>query len=218
MMRKLPEYHYRATRDYPQAYEEKAARGEEPQPPLTPEEARDYVVFQMLQVMSAPVIAIVAYSWAEPERVSATVVLAFAAGFSAEVILMAVRGMTDRLLGLGLRGARYRAALRRPVTADVAATAPDASVPRVEAWNPADELTIRPYLVGDAVVLVQPVGSFQAGAEGVVVAVNKDGTIAVKATKDADGTARDERLPNRGPEFFAPLGTPRDFDEGEPKG
>ena len=58
---------------------------------MSPHRVREHLVFQIMQVVSAPLIAIVAYHLIEPGDVSVTVAVGFAAGFGAEPILMLIR-------------------------------------------------------------------------------------------------------------------------------
>jgi len=55
--------------------------------------------FQILQLLSAPLIAFAAYNLVTPSTLQASTALGFAAGFSSETILLAIRGLSDRLLG-----------------------------------------------------------------------------------------------------------------------
>ena len=66
-------------------------------PALEKHEAREQLVFQIMQFVSAPLTAIAAHQIIEPETVTGAVALAFLAGFGSETILMMIRGMTDGL-------------------------------------------------------------------------------------------------------------------------
>jgi hypothetical protein len=66
-------------------------------PVLEKHEAREQLVFQIMQFVSAPLTAIAAHQIIEPETVTGAVALAFLAGFGSETILMMIRGMTDGL-------------------------------------------------------------------------------------------------------------------------
>lgn len=65
--------------------------------PLDPDTARDYLIFQIMQVLSAPLIAVVAYSLADPSDVGIVVALGFIAGFSSEAVLLVIRAAFDRI-------------------------------------------------------------------------------------------------------------------------
>ena len=67
---------------YKREFESKLATSGDTQIPVSWAYARDLVVFQIIQVLSAAGIAILAYSWARPEDQATTVIIAFAAGFS----------------------------------------------------------------------------------------------------------------------------------------
>jgi hypothetical protein len=85
LARRIPEYQRRALdlRD----------------PEFTPARARELMEFQILQLLSAPLIAFAAYNLVTPSTLQASTALGFAAGFSSETILLAIRGLSDRLLG-----------------------------------------------------------------------------------------------------------------------
>ncbi len=82
MTRRVPEYQRRAldVRD-----------------PLTNAEAREYLVFQIMQVFTAPLIAVTAYYIYRPATPVESVVLGFASGFASEPILVMIRALVDKL-------------------------------------------------------------------------------------------------------------------------
>jgi hypothetical protein len=63
----------------------------------TPEEAREYLVLQIMQMLSAPLIATVAYHSIEPDSPKASVVLGFACGFASETILLLISSAMRRI-------------------------------------------------------------------------------------------------------------------------
>jgi hypothetical protein len=65
---------------------------------MSPEDAREFMVFQLMQVVSAPIIAITAYYFLVPASYTTSVLLGFFSGFAAETILVAMRALADRLL------------------------------------------------------------------------------------------------------------------------
>jgi Ca2+/Na+ antiporter len=83
MMRRVPEYQRRIAPGCPER--------------ITCEQAREYLVFQIMQVLSAPLIAITAYYAFEPTSRATSIALAFITGFSSELILLYVRAITVRL-------------------------------------------------------------------------------------------------------------------------
>jgi hypothetical protein len=104
LLRKLPEFQYRSDDDYVPAEGEMTK--------LTPNLARDFVLFQLIQLLTAPVVALVAFAIVEPNSTVSTLLLAFAAGFSSEPFLILVREFTERVadnrakqvpLGLGAK-------------------------------------------------------------------------------------------------------------------
>ncbi len=59
--------------------------------------ARENLVFQIMQVFSAPLVVMTAYYLFAPESRASTVLLGFASGFASEPILLAIRGLADKL-------------------------------------------------------------------------------------------------------------------------
>ena len=88
LTRRIPEYQKQSAPGY---------AGTEDAPVLTPAELREYLVFQIVQVISAPFIAAVAYYVLAPATTAAIVGLAFASGFASETVLLWVRGVVDKL-------------------------------------------------------------------------------------------------------------------------
>ncbi|MGH7831234.1 MAG: hypothetical protein ACREP8_13775 [Candidatus Binatia bacterium] len=64
---------------------------------ITREQAREYLVFQIMQVVSAPLIAITAYYLVEPDLRATSVALGFASGFTSETILLVIRALVEKL-------------------------------------------------------------------------------------------------------------------------
>ncbi|MDV6348551.1 carboxypeptidase-like regulatory domain-containing protein [Nitrosomonas sp. Is35] len=69
----------------------------EQQPKLTQYEFREHLIFQMVQYISAPFLAILAYYLIEPGNITNSVVLAFTAGFASETILLMVRSIANKI-------------------------------------------------------------------------------------------------------------------------
>lgn len=67
------------------------------QPKLTQYEFREYLIFQMVQFISAPFLAILAYYLIEPNNTTQAVVLAFTAGFASETILLMIRSLANKI-------------------------------------------------------------------------------------------------------------------------
>jgi hypothetical protein len=82
MTRRVPEYQRRAMSS---------------QDPLTNQQARESFVFQIMQVASAPLIAVAAYYIVNPTTIVTSVVLGFGSGFASEPILLMIRGLVDKL-------------------------------------------------------------------------------------------------------------------------
>ena len=69
----------------------------EKQPKLTQYEFREHLIFQMVQFISAPFLAVLAYYLIEPSNVTNSVALAFTAGFASEAILLMVRSVATKI-------------------------------------------------------------------------------------------------------------------------
>jgi len=82
LTRRLPEYQKCANSQYVSTGKEKK---------LTQHEFREYLIFQIIQFISAPLIAILAYFLIDPGTAAASVALAFTSGFASESVLLMVR-------------------------------------------------------------------------------------------------------------------------------
>lgn len=195
LFRKLPEFQERVEPDYPAEYKQRIADGDTPLPPISPERARELVVFQILQVVFAAPIGILAYSYARPEEIASTVVLAFGAGFSSELILVAVRATVDRLIGLGPRLMRVREAGAEPAAQNKipppGPVKPEPPPPQAGGFK-----------VGDRVTLVKPVGVLIAGSQGIVMSIGEGGLLSVRSTEDNTGMPVEIMLEARPADFF----------------
>ena len=93
MARRVPEYQ----RQVYLYFEERG--GHEPQADeISCEDAREFMVFQLMQVVAAPMIAITAYYVLVPSSSTASVVLGVVAGFASETVLITLRAIADKLL------------------------------------------------------------------------------------------------------------------------
>jgi hypothetical protein len=88
LTRRVPEYQKQAARGYVEV---------ENAPKLEPYRLREYLIFQIVQFISAPLLAVVAYYVIEPATMAATVALGFAAGFASESILLIIRAAVDKI-------------------------------------------------------------------------------------------------------------------------
>jgi hypothetical protein len=86
LLRRVPEIQRRSEHDYV---------GTEKEPQLSPGEVRERLGFQIIQFISAPLIAVTAYHAIGPESRTASVALAFTSGFASESILLMIRGIVD---------------------------------------------------------------------------------------------------------------------------
>lgn len=69
----------------------------ERQPKLTQHEFREHLIFQIVQFISAPFLAILAYYLIEPSNTTNSVALAFTAGFASETILLMIRSIANKI-------------------------------------------------------------------------------------------------------------------------
>jgi len=89
LTRRLPEYQEQASAEYVAT---------EKNPKLSQHKFREYLIFQIVQFLSAPLLAILAYYLVEPNNIVQTVILSFTAGFASETILLMIRGATNKLM------------------------------------------------------------------------------------------------------------------------
>ena len=80
MTRRVPEYQRRVYKGH-----------------LSREDARQFLVFQIMQFFTAPLIAITAYYLLKSDTRTMSVVLGFASGFASEIVLGAIRGLVTKL-------------------------------------------------------------------------------------------------------------------------
>jgi hypothetical protein len=83
MLRRVPEY------------QERVSHGASD--PLSFERTREKLVFEVLQILSAPLIAITAYYLVDPTSRATSIALAFIAGFSSETVLLYIRALAEKL-------------------------------------------------------------------------------------------------------------------------
>ncbi len=88
LTRRIPEYQKQSAPGYV---------GTRDAPVLAPAQLWEFLVFQIIQFISAPFIAAVAYYVLAPVTTAATVGLAFAAGFASETVLLWVRAVVEKL-------------------------------------------------------------------------------------------------------------------------
>jgi hypothetical protein len=86
LLRRVPEIQRRSEHDYV---------GTEKEPKLSPGEVRERLGFQIVQFISAPLIAVAAYHAVGPESRTASVALGFSSGFASETILLMIRGVVE---------------------------------------------------------------------------------------------------------------------------
>lgn len=82
MTRRIPEYQRRVS-------EEAAA--------FSPARAREKMIFQIVQFVSAPLIAITVYVLITPENATTSIAVAFASGFSSELVIKTISYAADQL-------------------------------------------------------------------------------------------------------------------------
>jgi hypothetical protein len=82
MTRRVPEYQRRAL---------------DLKEPFTNAQARECLVFQIMQVVSAPLVGMTVYYLYGPDTPAKSVFLGFASGFASEPILISIRGLVEKL-------------------------------------------------------------------------------------------------------------------------
>jgi hypothetical protein len=85
LARRIPEYQRRALDQNDKEF--------------TAPRARECMEFQILQLLSAPLIAVAAYNLVTPYTLQASTAIGFITGFSSETILVAIGALADRLIG-----------------------------------------------------------------------------------------------------------------------
>jgi hypothetical protein len=69
------------------------------EPKLAPGEVRELLLFQVLQFVTAPMLAVIAYHTIKPESSGSTVALGFVVGFGSDQILQLIRSMVKSTQG-----------------------------------------------------------------------------------------------------------------------
>ena len=150
LSRRIPEIQKRAEPHFP---------GTAEQSPLQLFEAREQVVFQIMQLIAAPFIAICSFYMIQPKDMSTAVALAFASGFASESILLIIRGIVDGI---------------RPGT------------PKTIATSHAQKSTVEPAKAHAGTTLTgHVIGNDKAPIANAAVWI--DGAPVIKTTSDASG-------------------------------
>jgi len=88
LTRRVPEYQKRYSVSYLPT---------EDKPKLDRASVREFLAFQILQFVSAPLLALVAYFIISPESKAALVALGFTAGFGSEAVLLMTRALVEKV-------------------------------------------------------------------------------------------------------------------------
>ena len=96
MTRRLPEIQRRAASSYHGEWESLGEKKGVPLP-IKPIRAREEVVFQIMQVFAAPLIAVTAYTVIGPDSVVAAALIGFSSGFASEAILKIIRSASEAI-------------------------------------------------------------------------------------------------------------------------
>lgn len=226
ILRKLPEYQLLSTSAYLRDYEalDEAARKSR-RAPLTPQEARDSALFQIIQVLAALPLSLVVYAWAKPEEVAYTAVVGFGAGLSAEPFLIAIRALVEQALEVFPQRPKYKQAVvpareikvPKATPASPAQTVSKSGQPSrpdqdLHADQVVEEWTMQ---IGDKVKLVNAIGIYPVGSKAIVLSIDRSGNITAQLYMTADGTALKVVLPPAPASAFVPLeARDRSSDEG----
>jgi hypothetical protein len=97
MTRRVPEYQKRVAEANGVHSRNKQASGHPKSEPISFARASELMVFQIMQVVSAPMIALTAYYLILPDTRSTSVAIAFVSGFTSETILRLLRIAADGL-------------------------------------------------------------------------------------------------------------------------
>ncbi|TAP40266.1 hypothetical protein [Alteromonas sp. KUL49] len=160
MARKLPEFQARLVINCgDEAPAQKSFRGQN-YSPLYPMDIPELVLFQMIQVVSAPILAILAYGYLSDDILSdfTAISVGFAAGFSSEWVLVMVRNITDRLAG---------ATPKQPQNIAV-------TTPPVASQPPEVQLASGVAVIGSTLILRQDAETFTVGQLFLLTAIEGD--------------------------------------------
>ena len=172
LTRRLPEYQKRSSCHF---------FGTDTEPRVSLLEAREFVIFQMMQFLSSPFVAMVAYYALEPKSVASAVGVAFFSGFATESILLLLRGMfaglqpaTTKTVASVTPTARLHVTVNRPAVGGVLA-------------GPADKCSVELRRLPSA---PPPLDTRTTGPDGVAdFKAAREGTVWVVATLSVQGGA-----------------------------
>jgi hypothetical protein len=97
LSRRIPEYQRRSSPGYVPSVAAGATSAGTADQPQSALEARESVVFQIMQLVSAPFLAVATWYVVTPTTLAAAAGLAFGTGFASEPLLLMIRGMVDGL-------------------------------------------------------------------------------------------------------------------------
>ncbi|TCF96873.1 hypothetical protein BZM26_34895 [Paraburkholderia strydomiana] len=111
LTRRIPEY---------QKQSESRYVGTTDAPKLNSWEARENVVFEIMQLITAPFIAMVAFYAFAPSTTASGITLAFLSGFSSSLVLLQLRGMLEGLYPAATaKSVNQRARYRQPMRSQI---------------------------------------------------------------------------------------------------
>lgn len=116
LSRRIPEYQRRLHVQYKPLQDESAIR---------PFEAREFVVFQIMQLVSAPFLAVATWFIVTPMGLTSAATLAFGTGFASEYLLLMIRGL--------VKGIRPESSRAKPAPDADAGAAGDAAADATKA-------------------------------------------------------------------------------------
>ena len=93
MTRRVPEYQ----KEVRQMNQNKRDKDNKNNEPMEYAEIRSLLVFQIMQVFSAPLIALTVYYLVLPDGFTSSIVIAFSSGFASETILVLLRNFLERI-------------------------------------------------------------------------------------------------------------------------
>lgn len=156
LMRRVPEIQKRSHEDY---------TGTEKESPLTPWEVREWVVFQILQLIAAPFIAMVAYYAVDSRELTAAVAVGFLSGFWSEGVLMRIRAILESPEKTKTQAASKPTAQLKVAVRRNGAPLEGATVSIARAVGDKPLLTAKTDATGDAVLTNVSPGTLQVWAK-----------------------------------------------------
>jgi len=169
-----------------QKYSENGYVGTPTEPKLQPEVVRERLAFQILQFISAPLIAVTAYQIIRPDTMAGSAALAFTCGFGSETILLMIRGVANGLKPQNIAPAVSGAGLQRTGSVKGKVTNKAGNPLEAAAVTVSSQPSLRAVTnaAGEYTIERVPVGQQEIKAEHTTGQTSTTGTKAVTVESD----------------------------------